>query len=249
MRILRLVLSLVMKANTTLFCDACKYRVFTLYTREEHNVTCQFHLGQNKHNRQEAAEGCWGESLQQGSEPRRPRPPRWSSFLPGRLDGGSAPRFCEFPDASAHGDAWKYLPSRQFAVLIQACLACSSQSCLACSSQSCFCPHVPTSPHQATRRPSRAHPHVLGAPRPSKASPARPSPPAHLLICGPLLCLRPLQPLSPLCPSRLCWAVSSFFPLLLWVPQTVCTLKKKKNFRLPCQRVLSCPVSCKRVDA
>ena len=23
----------------------------------------------------------------------------------GRLDGGSAPRFCEFPDASAHGDA------------------------------------------------------------------------------------------------------------------------------------------------
>lgn len=88
---------------------------------------------------------------------------------------------------------------------------------------------VPTSPHQATRRPSRAHPHVLGAPRPSKASPARPSPPAHLLICGPLLCLRPLQPLSPLCPSRLCWAVSSFFPLLLWVPQTVCTLKKKKK--------------------
>lgn len=137
MRILRLVLSLVMKANTTLFCDACKYRVFTLYTREEHNVTCQFHLGQNKHNRQEAAEGCWGESLQQVSEPRRPRPRRWSSFLPGRLDGGSAPRFCEFPDASAHGDARKYLPSRQFAVFIQACLACSSQSC--------FCPHVPTS--------------------------------------------------------------------------------------------------------
>lgn len=54
-----------------------------------------------------------------------------------RLDGGSAPRFCEFPDASAHGDARKYLPSQQFAVLFLASSACSSQPC--------FCPHVPTS--------------------------------------------------------------------------------------------------------
>lgn len=38
-----------MKASTTLFCDVREYRVFTLYTRDEHNVTCQFPLGQNKH--------------------------------------------------------------------------------------------------------------------------------------------------------------------------------------------------------
>lgn len=108
---------------------------------------------------------------------------------------------------------------------------------------------VPTSPHQATRRPSRAHPHVLGAPRPSKASPARPSPPAHLLICGPLLCLRPPSASQPPLPFQALLGCLLFFPFVAVGSPDCLHIKKKKNFRLPCQRVLSCPVSCKRVDA
>lgn len=66
---------------------------------------------------------------------------------------------------------------------------------------------VPASPHRATCPPSRAHRHVPGAPRPSKASPARPSPPVQMLIGGPLLSLRPTPlpapPLSLSAPSAL----------------------------------------------
>lgn len=85
------------------------------------------------------------------------------------------------------------------------------------------------SPHRATRRPSSAHPHVLGAPRPSKASPARPSPPAHLLICGPLLCLRPPSASQPPLPFQALLGCLLFFPFVA-VGSPDCLHIKKKKF-------------------
>ena len=133
-----------MKANTTLFCDVRKYRVFILYTRDDHNVTCQFHLGQNKHiiNKRQVR-GAGERACNTGSNPgdlglrvllRRPgaQRPGWTVAPP----RGSV-NFRTPPPTVMHG---KYLPSRQFAVLFLACPACSSQPC--------FCPHVPTSGDQ-----------------------------------------------------------------------------------------------------
>lgn len=177
-----------MKASTTLFCDVREYRVFTLYTRDEHNVTCQFPLGQNKHiiNKRQVR-GAGGESLQHRVEPRGPRPAsRLMLSGPGAQRPGwtvAPPRgsvnFRTPPPTVMHGStcrrsslqssSWPLRPARLSRV------------------------SVPTSPHRATRPRSRVYPHVPGAPRPSKASPARPWPPAQMLIGGALLSLRPLS--------------------------------------------------------